>query len=392
MTKSEAYDFTGTLGEDRQTRKLFHLAGTGYGVIFGLSFALFTWGYDAWVLAQNGGVLPGSKLVIGLPLALVIGGLAGWLAALSPTIVIPVVIWSVVAGLLAVISAHIPFEGGNLIIWFNDRRFWNEIIFTYNSAAATRTTLMVFISVILGTVVGYFQTVAMNWAWDQSSPDGRMTLGSWLILLIAAPVALLPALSVNGFMNRPLRYPQELVGESLQLALSGVQIEDLTAESQQVGLRSLKPYIGQLSDGYETYFVAFSDETGTWYSAYVDVVFDNGFVLRCVTVGERVVYCDDFGKRLSGWVGELARAGLYEERPWLEAKVRRLDVTESVIDWLLAHRDLLSENYEVRWESQQSGWVYVHVRFDNGFEMFCRFRGVQPTVVDQCTEASATAP
>ena len=56
------------------------------------------------------------------------------------------------------------------------------------------------------------------------------------------------------------------------------------------------PYRENLSDEYETYFVSFSSETGTWYSAYIDVVFEDGYVLRCVTVGDRVVYCDDFSK------------------------------------------------------------------------------------------------
>jgi hypothetical protein len=391
MSKKSAYRFTELPGEDRGTRRLLLQAGMGYGLFFGLSYALFSWGFDAWVLAQNGAAMPWSKLVLGLPLAVVIGGLAGWLAALTPTVIIPVVIWAVVAGLLAVIAAHIPFEGANLFIWFADRRFWNEIIFSYDTAAATRTVLMVFVSVILGTAVGYFQTVGMNMAWDRSSPDGRMTLSSWLALLVAVPVAFFPALTVNGFMNQPLRYPQEVVGRGLRLALSGTQIEDLTADSQRASLRSLTPYLDRLSDEYKTYFVSFSSDTSTWYSAYIDVVFENGLVLRCVTVGDRVVYCDDFSERLSSWVGELVRAGLYEEHPWLEPKIRRLDVTESVVDWLVAHGEQLSENFTIQREGQQSGWVYVDVRFDNGFAMRCRFRDVQLTVVDQCVQVAGDA-
>ena len=392
MAEDKNYGFADLSSDERGARKIYLIAGISYGALFGLAYAVFTWGFDAFVLWSNGAVLPWSKLVIGLPLALVLGMLAGWLAALSSTIIIPVVIWAVLCGLLAAIAAHIPFEGGNLVIWFVDSRFWNEAIFSYNSSAATRTTLMVFISVVLGTVVGYFQTIAMNWAWDRSSPGGRMTLGSWLSLLVAAPVALLPALSVNGFINQPLRYPQQVVSKSLQLALSGAQVEDLTAESQQASLRSLEHYRERLSFDYETYFVAFSSETGTWQSAYIDILFEDGFVLRCVTVGERVVYCDDFSKRLAGWVNQLVRNALYAERPWLETPIRRLDVNERVIDWLADHRVRISENYEVARESQQSGWVYMRVRFDTGFEMVCRFRGIQPTVVDQCGEAPIPNP
>jgi hypothetical protein len=392
MSENREYGFAQISDHDLRTRRLLLQAGTAYGVIFGFSFAIFAWGYDAYLLAESGAVLPWSKLAFGLPLSIVIGGLAGWLAALSPSIMVAVLVWSAASGLLAMIAGHIPFEGGNLVLWFVDERLWGETIFSYLSSAATRTTLMIFINVILGVLVGYLETLAIQWAWDRSSPDGRMTVGSWLALLVAVPLAFLPALTVNGFMNRPLRTSQLLVGEILDLSLAGVGEEDLGRESLEASYRSLKPYLDRISDGYETYFVDFSAETGTWYSAFVDVVFEDGFVLRCVTVGDKVIYCDDYSKRVEGWVGDLVRSGLSGERPWLEAKVRRLDVSESVIDWLAYHQEQLSANYEVQRESQQSGWVHIRVRFDTGFEVICRFRGAQPTVVDQCIETSTPAP
>ena len=391
MTENNRFGFSGLSEDARRTRRLFQAAGVGYGLLFGLGFALFAWGYDAYVLYQSGGVLPWSKLVIGLPLALVVGGLAGWLAALTQMTVVSVVVWALVCGLLGASAGHIPFEGGNLVIWFVDQRYWGETIFHFLSSAATRTTLMVFIMVLLGALVGFIESLVLQWAWDRSSPDGRMTFSSWLTVSAALPMALLPALVVNGFLHRPLNTPQRLVSETLDLALSGVREEQLTAESLQSSYRSVKPYLDKITEGYETHFVSFSSETGTWYSAYIEAVFLDGFVIRCVTVGDRLVYCDDFAKRVAGWVDQLVNNALYEERPWLDAKMRRLDVDESVIDWLAEHRDQISENYEVGRESQQSSWVYTWVRFDTGFEMVCRFRDVQPTVVDQCYEVSNTA-
>ncbi len=392
MSDNSKHGFAQITDHDLRTRRLLLLAGSAYGIVFGLSFAVFAWGYDAYLLAASEAALPWSKLVFGLPLALVIGGLAGWLGALSPSVVVAVVVWAAASGLMAMIAGHIPFEGGNLALWFVDERLWGETIFSYLSSAATRTTLMIFINVLLGGLVGYFETMAIQWAWDQSSPDGRMTVGSWLALLVAVPLAFLPALAVNGFMNQPLRNSQVLVSEILDLTLAGAGEGSLGGESLDASYRSMKPYLDRISDGYETYFVAFSSETGTWYSAFVDVIFQDGFVLRCVTVGDKVIYCDDYSKRVAGWVSDLVRNGLYGERPWLEAKVRRLEVSEGVIDWLAAHQEQLSENFEVRRESQQSGWVYIVVRFDTGFEMVCRFRGAQPTVVDQCMETSIPAP
>jgi len=348
-------------------------------VIFGLSFALFTWGLDGWMLDVNGAAQAWIKLWVGLPLVLLVCSLAGWLGALSSNSIVAVAVWAVTGALLGVISGHIPFEGRNLAIWLLEPRLWGEEIYAYTNSAAIRTTLIVIISIAFGFFIGFVESLVVQGAWDRKKPDGRLSLGSWLVLCLAVPMALIPAFIMNGLMNQPLRIPQVTVGEVLKAA-----VRDDMDESLRPSYRSFKPYIDYLTPNFSTQFVTFGSETGTWYSAYVDVAFDNGLVLRCAASGNSVLYCENFNKRLLGWVDDLVRAGLYAERPWEETKVKRLSVDDTVIAWLDAHGELFSEDYIVMRDGQEGGWVFITIEFDTGFAMSCRLRQAAPVLIDQC--------
>ena len=62
---------------EREAHRLRLFSGMMYGLVFGLSFAAVTWGYDGYVLASNRATYAWTKLALGLPLALIIGGLTG---------------------------------------------------------------------------------------------------------------------------------------------------------------------------------------------------------------------------------------------------------------------------------------------------------------------------
>lgn len=375
------YGFASVEEQEKQTRRVMLRAGTAYGLIFGLSFALFTWGYDGLLLSSQGAAHPWLKLLLGLLPALLLGGFAGWLGAYSGSMVLSVVIWAATLALLGVIAAHIPFEGQNLFLWLAERRLWGEIVFSFDKSASVRATLVVLLGTLLGAVVGFFQNLSVQWAWDRATSDRRMSLGSWLVLLVCIPLALLGAANVTGFINQPLRLPQTAVGEIIHFAQSSVVA---TSDELESSLRSIRPFQQQMAGSFITHFVSFSPGSEAWNSAYVDVVFENSFVLRCVTVYDRVLYCDDYDSKFRAWMGQMARAGLYGERPWLDASLKLLTVNEDVLSWLSAHKDQLSESYDTRRDGQQEGWVFMTARFDTGFEMTCRFTGAQPVLVEQC--------
>ena len=193
MTNVDVFKIELPPDHEQRTRRLMLTAGAGYGMLVGLSVALFTWGYDAYMLAAYGGSLPWMKLVIGLPLAVAIGGLVGWLAAYSRSVAVSIAVWAGFGALFGVIAGHIPFDGGNLVYWILDRRLWGEIILSYGQAAAVRTTLMVLINAIVGAAVGLIENAAVQWSWERATPQRKMSFGSWLVLLVGVPMAFLLA-------------------------------------------------------------------------------------------------------------------------------------------------------------------------------------------------------
>jgi hypothetical protein len=58
-----------------------HRFGLWYGIAVGLSFAIFAWGVDSFLLSRMNGLFPWLKFLGGLIPCTIVGGLAGWLSA-----------------------------------------------------------------------------------------------------------------------------------------------------------------------------------------------------------------------------------------------------------------------------------------------------------------------
>lgn len=375
MTR-EAFDKPET-----QAREPFLAAGTAYGVIFGLSFALVTWGYDALALASSEAALAWAKLVLGLPLVVAICSLAGYLAALSQLTAVFAALWAVTGALLGIITGHMPFDGSNLTAWLAERRLWGLIVFPYGDSAAVRTTLMVIIGAGVGAAAGLLERLAIEWAWDRATPQNRMSLRSWAVLLVCIPLILLFAGAANELVNRPVRRPQQVVSDLIRLAIAGARDR---AEARGLNYAVVEDFRGSFSDQFTTHLVEYN--LAPPQVACVDAVFDNSFALRCRTLGKHVAFCSEVSSRFEDWMNDLIYAGLYGERRWMASPNPSLDVDDRVVRWLQGHAEQLSETYDVFRLGQHAPFVFMSARFDTGFQMTCRFRGTSPVLVDQCIE------
>lgn len=367
--------------DEKAIYRLKIVSGTGYGIVFAVLFALLLWGHDGWVLTISHADMAWVKLLIGLPIAVVIFALAGFLSALSSSTVVAVVLWAVALGFMSVISSHLSFDGVNIFTWILDKRLWGEIILSFGYAAGVRTVLVIILNVAIGAAVGFLETVATQWAWDRSLGGKRMSLSSWVVLFGSLPLAFLAALTIDGFIYQPLRLPQHVVHRTIQSGLTG---EIGSSDVLESSYRSVKPYLENLSDNYTSYFIKFSTESGTWFSAFVDVRFDNGFVMRCVTLGDKLAYCADFSKKVDQWVYQLVDAGLNETRLWEEDKMQSLLVPTDVEDWLHQHRSQMNSAYQWQFGEQYGSLFFVIVEFENGNRMVCRFHSATPVVVERC--------
>ena len=375
-------NFPGSVrSHEQQTRKLFLCAGTAYGVIFGLSLALLTWGYDALVLASVAADLAWAKLLLGLPLAIAIAGLAGRLAASSSSTAVSVALWGAAGALLGILVGHMPFDGGNLATWLVDQRTRGLVVFPFGSSAAARTALITLIGAGLGVATGGLERMALGWAWDRATSSGRMSGRSYAVLLVCVPLTLIAAWAADDLVNRPLRLHQQTVGELMTLAAAGAGEE---AEARGLNYASIALHSQRLSQQYTLYLAEYDLDTHE--VAIVDTAFDNGFSLRCMTARGQVGYCGPASDVYQEWMDSLIQAGLHgpEEQP--ATLKHALTVDDTVMPWLETHKKRLSPTYELAKVAQRGGWVFMSARFDTGFEMVCRFRGAMSVTVDQCKE------
>lgn len=356
-------------------------AGVGYGLLFGLGFALFVWGYDALVLSRSSADMAWAKLLLGLPCLLFIGGVAGIVGAWTPSTLLTTGVWAIALGGIGWLAGHIPFIGMSWLAGILDPRFAGLTPWPYVEGNALRTLLVVIAYTVYGFGVGYVETLAVEWAWDRTTPAGRMKVGAWAVLLVAWLVALPPVFVLDYLVMADVRTPQVRVADLIETYLEGGEAAvnatgQNIAEAQRHGPR--------FTPNYVVYFAGFDTTTDTFYASYNDVVFDTGFALRCIVMGDRVTFCDDLSQKLNLRIGQMVQAARTGERPWLTSQMKTFGVTDEVMAWLQSHQAQFSDTYHLTITAQKGNWMYVTAQFDTDAAIMCRFSGNAVVTVDQC--------
>ncbi len=366
----------------RINRSVVLRAGAGYGLLFGLGFALPVWGYDAWALSRSSADMAWANLLLGLPCLLVIGGVVGTLGAWASSGLLTTGMWAVALGDIGWLAGRIPFTGMNWLAGILDPRFAGLTPWPYTEENALRTLLVVLTYVVYGFGVGYVETLAIEWAWDRATPAGRMKVGAWAVLLVAWLAALPPVFVLDYLVMADVRTPQVRVANLIETYLEGGEAA-VSATGQNIA--EAQRHGARFTPNYTLYFAGFDPTDKTFYTGYSDVVFDTGFALRCSVRGGRVSFCDDLSQKLDVRIGQMVQAGKTGARPWLDDQMRTFNVTEETAAWLQSHRAQLSDAYRVTITAQKGHWMFVTAQFDAGAALTCRFSGNTIVTVDQCS-------
>jgi hypothetical protein len=367
--------------QQKIARTVLLRAGAGYGVLFGLGFALLVWGYDALALSQSSADMAWAKLLIGLPCLLIIGGIAGIVGAWTPSTLVTTGVWAVTMAGIGWLAGHVPFTGISWLAGIIDPRFAGLTLWPYTDGNAVRTLLVMIAYTVYGFGVGYVETLATEWAWDRTTPEGRMKVGAWSVLLVAWLVALPPAFILDYLVMTPVRAPQVRVADLVETYLEGGEAAVAATGQSVIEARRNGP---RFTPNYTIYFSGFDTSTDTLYAGYSDVVFDTGFALRCIVMGDRVTFCDDLSQKLDLRIGQMVQAAKTGKRPWLESQMKTFNVTEDVIAWLQTHQEQLSDSYSLVITAQKGNCMFVTAQFNTGTKIECRFHGNAIVTVDQC--------
>ena len=248
-------------------------AGSVYGFIFGMGYALLVWLPDAIQLQQASAYWAWAKLPIGLIVCPLIGLAAGSLAARVRSALLSVLIWIAVGIAIAWVTGHVPYEGVNLIASLSGASEANHPFYLF---AAGLTGISMVVGALIGLLAGLLQLILVERAWDASTRSHRVGWRSVLALCWCLPLASVFAFAADTVINAPIRRPVVDVAWTIDRAKEPVI--DLRAD----GVSFLYPYRNQLTSSYTLYWNGTqSDQASTEWTDIVEVVFDSGLRLRC---------------------------------------------------------------------------------------------------------------
>ncbi len=260
------------------------LNGLIYGALAGFSFALAAWGWDAYELASAHAILPWAKFIAGGLFTILLGMLAGWLAARIDNSLVSALIWLGVGVAFTVAAGILPYQGVSFVQNLFTPEIAEKTSYPLTSAAQIRMWIALLTVGLSSFFVGVFELVLIDAATTNLSFILR-----WLSLGVCIPLMLLGGyIGADLQINRPLRSPMLSVNSVLEFARAnqGQPIDRAVARERRVNaLRSLSSVVF----GPYRMVVGSYDEFLSQVTVLID--FDGAWA-RCIAVDGNLTYCE----------------------------------------------------------------------------------------------------
>jgi hypothetical protein len=321
-----------------------------YGVLIALGFASVAWGIDAVLLSTVHAAFAWHKMLVGLPLALLVGIICGVLAHMWHPAIASLLTWMAGGAALGAIGGALPFLGQDLVAWVLKPSLLGTSLYPFDALGLPRLLYTTFVLACWGVAVGQLAHALL------SRRPFRLALLLW-----GLPLALLAGLATDDLVNRRLRVGLRETSQALK-----------ATEAEAV------------ETGYTLHLVSY--DLATRSTETIDAVFPvEERAVRCRALGDSVGACPPLSPRLHLWMEALLQRVLDEETSEaLPAFPDGFAGSEQAVLWLEARRSLLDEPYTIQRHRQLAGWITMEARFTNGSLLRCTFRGADPIVVERC--------
>jgi hypothetical protein len=366
------------------SRRALARLGRRQGWLTGLALALGAWGLHAVVLSNSHAQAIYPPLALGLAALLLVGGLAGWLAALRDSTLWGGMIWLLAAIAMTWILGHVPHEGRSLLAWLTEPRFWGLPIYPYSPAARARLLMVGFFVVLFLAILGFLQSYRLEGIAGETEEDGRLTGRAWFLLLAPLPFLVGAGLIADNLLNTPERTAYRLVHEAIRTGRT--YPGDLFELSLERGVNYNA--IGGVREQMSAHYTLSTVDVvlGPANALVLRADFDNGAWIHCRVIADQLSHCYDASPPYVQGFSALLTQGqtppdcractvrlTEEQRPWLEARAGRWEDGPAITRQAQAGSTILME-------AQPAGKQPA---------VQCRFRGVSPVVLDQCWDVAA---
>jgi len=207
--------------------------GMWYGIIVGLSFAIFTWGVDGFILNNYHGLQPWIKFAIGAFLCMVIGGVTGWLSAKLGKAMYSVLLWLVATSIYAWLIVNLPLVILPKVLVLLEPQISGLLNYAYFDNFGSRVGVAYTWIAIFILLAGLLQIPLSDSAVFSSSLFGKIAP----FFVVTALMATAGSIVDNGLINEPLRGSTVAIDNTIQYILDnqGKEIDKAEARRMHTG-------------------------------------------------------------------------------------------------------------------------------------------------------------
>ncbi|MBI3536269.1 MAG: hypothetical protein HY070_01705 [Chloroflexi bacterium] len=352
--------------------------GWRYGLVFGIFFIFFGWGWDAIELAFDSVTFFWYKFAFALVALFPLCIFAGHFAAHLPRAIFKIILWSAFGALSGWLASHVPFEFASAVSGWLDPNARGIAVYPFSPPMNNLVATAIAFGIGIGALAGVGQHVTMRWAWNRSTKENQMTRASWLMLAACLPLAFTLGGGYDGLVNSSLRAPFHLTRRIIQIGLTAPrEIEPSKLPIQQIlDYANAARWRDNFSARYQQYLVDY--DRRFFKQTYVDVEFDNGFLWRCrvLNYGQDSI-CRDLRADAREWITQFVR-GSEIKCPDCAAQI-----APSAAAFQSSLRGIFGDPRAVSVTHYSGGVIAARADFGTS-AVRCLFVGGDPLIVQSC--------
>lgn len=263
-----------------------HLYGIWYGAALGLTFSIFAWGIDAYLLSRINGFSPWLKFLGGVIPCMVVGGFTGWLAARLGRPLFAMLLWAVAASIFAWLTVSLPLQITPRVLSLVEPEVQSLLHYTFYEPFSSRFGVAYVWLAIFISIAGLLQIPLSDTAVFATSTFGRISPIFVTLVLMGMCGSI-----IDGLNNELLRAPIHTVDTTIQFVIDR-QGEDISPdESRRMHLGALRQ-VNHLITPERKFIVSGYDQ----FLEQVQVLarFERGWV-ECELILNQLVACKQVG-------------------------------------------------------------------------------------------------
>lgn len=207
--------------------------GIWYGIVVGLSYAIFCWGLDSYILSNYHGIQPWLKFGMGAVLCMISGGLAGWLSAKVNKPLISIFIWLVAASIFAWLTVNLPLVITPKALSMLEPQLSGLLHYAYFDDFNTRVSVGYIWLAIFISLTAILQIPLSDSAVFSTSVFGKLAPLFIAVILMSISGTIMD----NGLINEPLRAATVAADNTIQFIIDnrGKEVDKAEARRMHVG-------------------------------------------------------------------------------------------------------------------------------------------------------------